>query len=329
MKTVMRYFRYHLIRQIPYLLIAAGISVLFSLIPTFENRPVTTFSSPKIGYPAMVLCALSALTPIVQLSLFKRRRNLDNLFSLPLSRKKMLAVHWGTGLLINTVIFGLCMLITALRIAKKSLFFDVFYLFPAFLLGVVWGGLLYAFFAFLFYEGNTTADGTVFVFLYCWIQLPVGGVLEELLPKAQEIGTFVQRLCPFYPMVNLFDYYSFLVERNDSSAYRIHLSEVTSSISLLILGIAAAVGFFLFSSRKRVEKTEEISESFFGYRVLLPLLCVCMFYIAVKASMIILSIMFLAFAIGGYAFYRRGFRFKIWDWILIGVLFLGSILENL
>ena len=92
----------------------------------------------------------------------------------------------------------------------------------------------------------------------------------------------------------------------------------------VVLGAAAAVGFFLRFGKKRSEKTGEISTSRFGFASLLPVCAVCaMIFFGVAHSVFWWAILEL-FALLGYTVYRRGFHYKKSDVavLLLLVIFL-------
>ena len=68
-----------------------------------------------------------------------------------------------------------------------------------------------------------------------------------------------------------------------------------------------------------MEKTEEISDSFLGYRVLIP-------YFALTGIIATLTfttwVIFEILALIGYTIYRRGFRYKLSDIIVLLSLFI-------
>jgi hypothetical protein len=88
-----------------------------------------------------------------------------------------------------------------------------------------------------------------------------------------------------------------------------------------LIGIASGVGFFLSFGKRRMEKTEEISDSFFGYRVLIP-------YFAVTGIIGLgtfpMWVAFEVLALIGYTIYRRGLRYKLSD--IITLIALGILL---
>ena len=84
----------------------------------------------------------------------------------------------------------------------------------------------------------------------------------------------------------------------------------------VVAGIASTVGFLTTFGKRRMERTEEISDSYFGYRVLIPTYAVSgMIVFAVLDALSWIIIEILAFL--GYTIYRRGFHYRRSDIIIL------------
>ena len=91
-----------------------------------------------------------------------------------------------------------------------------------------------------------------------------------------------------------------------------------------IEGCAAYFGLFYTAKSHRAESAGQISNSPFGYKVLLP--WYLFFGIALTAAPIAEYLFMLILAFVGYFVYRRSFRLKLYDIIGIGGAFAGSLL---
>ena len=75
-----------------------------------------------------------------------------------------------------------------------------------------------------------------------------------------------------------------------------------------VIGIAAAVGYVYRFAKKGAEKAGEISESWLGYKILIPIYGYCLIFLVSDFS--VLSWLIFALMIIGYVVYRRSFRLK-------------------
>ena len=83
----------------------------------------------------------------------------------------------------------------------------------------------------------------------------------------------------------------------------------------VIVSVLSLAGLLLTFGKRRTEKAEEVSDSWFGYRVLIPLLASCLI---ISAELSFLTVIGLAMV--GYTVYRRGFHYKKSDWIMLALL---------
>lgn len=98
--------------------------------------------------------------------------------------------------------------------------------------------------------------------------------------------------------------------------------------------IAAYFGLFWTARRQKAEDIGQVSDSWFGYRMLIPacMLCTVLFFLANMdmASSVDLLMSYTVTLVAGaiaYFVYRRSFRIKLADLIcLIGALVLGTAL---
>ena len=89
------------------------------------------------------------------------------------------------------------------------------------------------------------------------------------------------------------------------------------------IGIAAAVGYFVTFVKKGAEKAGEISNSWFGYKLLIPLYGYSL--LLQYDSLDFMTVAICILMVIGYVVYRRGFKLKLSD-IIISCLGIGMII---
>ena len=95
---------------------------------------------------------------------------------------------------------------------------------------------------------------------------------------------------------------------------------------LLALSIFAFVGMYLLSRRKKAEKIGDISDSWFSYKLLIPLYGIILAYLLGYES-IIVNIFLLVAVFVGYVIYRRGFKLHKSDVIMMIIVAILSMIE--
>jgi hypothetical protein len=91
----------------------------------------------------------------------------------------------------------------------------------------------------------------------------------------------------------------------------------------IVVGIGSALGFVFTFGKRRAEKTQEVSESWFGFKLLIPLYAIAA--MITYGDLFVLVVLIVAFV--GYIIYRKGFHLKKWDWIMLGLLIPVGILS--
>ncbi|MBQ4323458.1 MAG: hypothetical protein IJC19_05925, partial [Clostridia bacterium] len=234
--------------------------------------------------------------------------------------------HLLTGLFTNLAVFTISVGIVALDFNDAIASEKMIYLLLFWVLGLIWGTLIYGLFSFIFYEANTAWDGAVFVVAHSFaLQMFFTGLIMVLewfkLPLEQGYRLYNSvQLSPYVPFQWTKDFFEEKINPPGNYFIPWNYDMSTSGmlftlIFYLILGVASYIVFFRFSAKKRVEKTGDISDSLFGYRTLLPMGAFLLFVVGAKT--LVITIVALACTLGGYAIYRRGFHLKRSDWTIL------------
>ena len=189
MKTFFRYFGYRLKDSALRTIVVSLFSFFYTMSWVNSSiEPANIYNSETGKYDKEVancylyffyilLIVLVYVIPMMELSRFKNRRNLDTLYFFPLSRTKLALVHYFVGILQFLAAYTLSFGVVAFRIIEISLLYQSF-LIPCYL-GMLFSSLLvYTFVCYLFSSENTVFDGVV-TSLW-WIALPT---LVYLIPK--------------------------------------------------------------------------------------------------------------------------------------------------
>ena len=100
-----------------------------------------------------------------------------------------------------------------------------------------------------------------------------------------------------------------------------------------IAGILAFVGFVLNLNKKKAEQIEDISTSVFGYKTLIPLVAIpgimgTLSFDQASSYGDEISAMFITLAaVVAYTVYRRGVKYKISDYVVMGILLLFTVIS--
>ena len=320
MTTLRRYLFYRLKNSVLRILIFSILSILLSRIVLREGITAEKISNRASGLYifAIILGIIASLIPFFELSGFKNRRNLDTLFFFPIKREKMGLAVYISGLLQMTIIYTVTYVAGFIFLATKTNCFALIYMLPYFFLSLLLGAVIYSVFMFLFSEANTVADGVLFCLLWIFLLYMVSNtaIWEFADPELRHTEAFqaASELSGwgiiYAPINNLTVLFQELIEIHRSSRW--DNSAVKEYLYMFfvwgVIGIAAAVGYVYRFAKKGAEKAGEISESWFGYRILIPIYGYCLIFLVSGFS--VLSWLIFALMIIGYVVYRRSFRLK-------------------
>lgn len=333
MKSFGQYFKYHFRSTFLRLIIMMAIVLVVSFINMDE---IVEFSYDylkvrlmggrfeeaiigahvRLAFYTTIFAALCTVMPIFELYSFKSRRNLDTLFTLPVSRTKMLFAHLLNGWIHVALAFTgeAAIIFAALR--QEKYWVDESYVFGYYfaLLGI--GLFIYLFFAFIFSQGNTVIDGIVFMvawmFAFALPFLAAAGLFNIRGNLIDDIAYAMICYSPFDSVTAIF-----MDQMELYSSGSGYMSEVSiSCIFWGIIGVISALALYFAFKKQRVEKVEDISASPIGYKFLIPYYVISVILWLYDPLVVVIGVIVMLVA---YIIYRRTFKIKKWDIIMIGI----------
>ncbi len=334
MTNFKQYFRSHLKSKVKTLIYILSIVLALTYFwanasqeSYYYNRELNVY---ELGYistlyvPVIFMCILVYILPVMEFSFFKKRINLDCAYSLPISRKSMGAVHYLTGLIILFAAFTSSYLLNfILLLSRGPGWFNFAPMIGHYFLCLILGFAIYSIMVFVFNEANKRGDGIWFMILYTFVFLLVITTIVATTNDYSLYGTIIY----FMPGL-LFDAintsYQSIVEltTTDRMVFWEKQEYIHLFVFWLMLGVASTVGFFLTFGNRRMEKTEEISDSYFGFRTLIPVYAISLMILLGASKSIILWVIIEILTLIGYTIYRRGFHYKKSDIAVMCLLLL-------
>ena len=316
MTNFKQYFRSHLKANLrPFLYIFVAVLVFTFLLETNMAPHYET----ALTAPVILICVLAYILPVMEFSFFKKRINLDCAYSLPISRRAMGTVHYLTGLGMLLITFSASYLLNfLLLLSRKGL--NLTPMTAHYFLCLLLGFAMYSVMVFVFNEANTRGDGIWFMVLYTFVFALILALLPQFSSKLYGTGfSFI----PWGSFALITEYYQYLVESEwpwQANFWQAP-QKFIGFFFWIVAGIASTVGFFLTFGKRRMERTEEISDSHFGFRTLIPVYAI-FGMLATGEGWVIGWLIIECLAILGYTIYHRGFHYKKSEIILLLLLLL-------
>lgn len=331
MKTFGRYLTYRLentaLRTVT-LAVLSIILVLSSVSSCISDTIQVEFRETGIYMLALLLGVLCTVVPMLETACFKNRRNLDTLYFFPLKRWKMALAHYLSGLIQVLAIYTVAFVTAHVYLAVKTDYFALYHLFAYYFASVAIGIVMYSFFIFIFGEANTETDGVVFSVMWIFAifvsMLALSMCLSNLISEkgnafTEFIGNMATWGLPYAPINNLTEIFQDMIEINRESSYHAFNAEKYLRQWYMFpvwggIGLASAVGYFFTFVRKEAHKAGEISDSIFGYRLLIPLYGYSL--LLMVGTIDILTVPIFGAMLIGYIIYRRGVKLKASDLVV-------------
>lgn len=277
---------------------------------------------------ATVLGIVASLIPFFELAGFKNRRNLDTLFFFPIKRGKMALAIYISGLLQVITVYTVTYIAGFIFLDTNTYYyFALSYMLPYFFLSLLLGVVIYSIFMFLFSQANTVVDGVLFCLLWIYLLHIVGyTVIQEIFSLYDTTSAPIRRAWNaannlsqwgiiYTPINHLTVLFQDLIEINDPPRWD-RSAELIRKHSYMFfawgaVGVAAAVGYIYSFAKRGAEKAGEISRSWLGYKILIPIYGYCLILLtAYDSGPSSLSFLSFALMIIGYVIYRRSFKLK-------------------
>ncbi len=273
----------------------------------------------NFGIAIAFVIILSLAVPIYNFAKFKNRRNLDTLYSLPISRKKLALAHYLSGLIAVLVPTAIGFLVEIGFIIGYGAFsyIDLGWTTVYFLLLMLMGWLLYSMNLFVFNEANHIFDGVAFIigwnlvfYIVSDLSNLIGSLFEDLLLPVGYIMEIMSRVEAVIETTPFYIEWFFEFE-----------TVIAFTLLWLILGLLSVVLFFIRCDKQRPERVGGVSDSFFGYKTLIPLYAGSIIWFSnvgtsLSRSSGVLFIFAMAFI--GYIIFRRSLKFKPCDYWTLG-----------
>lgn len=332
--TGLRYFWYHFRETFLRLVLMCFISgnVMYSSL----NEMYHSFDFTPTSF--VVLLALAAfLLPKMELKQFKNRRNLDLWYQMPISRRNLAVVHFANACVQVFIAYLLGLVFLAIKCFRYDYEFlpVLCFVLSTFIVFIP----ILGYNMFIYDRANSSKDGVIFQIAYISLIPTVLCAFLSLLARLSiwdfNYSSLIVAILygpniVFYNIIELFDFEaSSSTSFNEYNYYRTIFDEYfVISMIIVIVSIVATVSFFVLYGKTPSHKIEDISDSWFGYKTLIPVFSVSTSLLLGSAALYTwLGAAILCYI--AYVVYRRSIKIKKIDILMIVGLTILSIVWGL
>ena len=286
--------------------------------PIDEYTLNVTIASPQVSLLGGMMLSLCFLSPVIMFSFKMNKRGVDAFYALPLKKEKLYFVKAMVGLLLVilpfTIAYWLGFLTLLLREGNP---YQMIWYLPMYFGELLFAVCLFGINAFLFTRANRVGDGVTFMLAYAVLGVLVVWVLQEIVD---------QYFFHYYQEQSFLTFGGQLVfENNMEYLIRGYRGEGHWTVWMFVYPIAlAAVSYFLLFYNLRYEKgenAEQISNSWFGFRVLIPTYVALLIAMATSNSSgdLLAVCLILVGGITATIVYQRKIKFSWRYWLMLGI----------
>ena len=336
MTNFKRYLSYRLKSSFLRTLIFSLISVFITYVyVTMNAKPFLAIGAVEYrGHTGIelftsMMAVLCILVPVLETAGFKNKRNLDTFYSLPLSRFNLALAHYLSGFVQILAVYTVSFITAVLVLLTYAEYFGLICLPAFYVLSVIFGLGVYSFYMFVFGQANTVFDGAVFCAMWSYGTMIFVGYITDIISNVFTEGmtaTFYNDLLeipwligfPFSSLDNLNMMFRFSIEPKNVEPleYELVMRHYWSFFLWAAIYVACAYGYFRTFMRKGAENAGEISDTWFGYRLLIPIYG---FLMVRQGGFDILTVIWLTMMVIGYVIYRRGLKLKKSDIVVLAI----------
>ena len=319
--------------------IASAIFTLTALTTEFintyhdnANQVVLVAKNSLVYIPAAILLILSYVVPVMQFSYRMKRRSTDLWYSLPIRRSELVLVRSIGGMALILIPYTISYWLGFTVIACSENIFSIGWYVPLYFAAIPAALCLFGINSFCFTRANTIHDGIIFIIaLNLALLMPFLCLNSYYYRSASKFMQYGLGLLPFVAPIHIFLVFNALILNHGG-----YSADFTLIVCILCAaeGAAAYFGLFWTASRQKAENAGQISDSVFGYKTLIPWYVFFsivtttspLFGLLGSVSLPLISlIMNFIYGLIAYFVYRRSFRIKKYDLLVLAITCIAAV----
>ena len=339
-----KYFKYEYSKNLKMLLYMGVVGFVCYIIPLFSMKPNIHTKTTNVGL-IITLFALACYIIPIFMNAYRYNKKLANRnYSCPISRFALFNVNYLVGLIniitFYTVFYFLGMLIVAIKLPAYAIVYYIPLYFVILLIGICVYTLNY----FIASRANTVIDAVIFIIMYTFVFSMIVGVVQDLFPASYKVN---EKFITFSEFAQWGNAYKKCIATNKSlmivddspvfiwSEPVITVTDcIVTFVVLPIVAITSYVLLMIMAKKESAENASEISNSYFGYRVLNPVYMTCAIALCIYTYSFNENILTLLILIGIFTvlylalnfIYYRKFKLPMKEWIIYGATIVVGVI---
>lgn len=315
----LRYFKYYFAKNWHLLVAIAVIFVLcgFNSVTKVLWQDMYELS---LGYLGAFLSLLGVVMPCVQFMSFDNKRNLDTIYSFPISRKALFIIHYLTGILYTAIAYfvgslvALCRIHSVAKEARLSVGPFAWYVVVNFIVFLI----VYTILTMAFIAANSDTEGALIIVGYIVVPFIVlyaaGLIIKCFVEDKVPVTEYTLGLHTLFITNNV----SELTEHSMYGFERISEFNYIPLIIDVVVGLICGVLAYRTFIHKKAELIGGPSDSPLGLTMLIPL--GSLFLMIILGDIVLAKLMMVPFIYLLYVIHRRSAKIGKVNFIILGII---------
>ena len=318
-----KYFLYHLRKRLPvfvtFTIILFVIYFFYTVNFKWESYNYGYSNALTIIYP-ITIGLLAVVVPVIEFTFKMKKITTIHLYSLPLKKSKLYLIRYLVGYLEIAIPFTICYFLSLIVIAASpnNLVFGFFFLYyPAMLIAVF---LVYSFYSFVYSRCNILIDGIISMILSTTSTILIAASITKICGSEAYSALWSSfNWSAIQPLALVEIIFTRLLNYN-IRPFELDLN-ILSGIIFCFVDLAMCLLFMILNGDNKAESAAQSSDSWFSYKVLIPLAGLPFAFLNLLAFGGFLSIaLTIIFTYLEYALYLRTFKLNEKYWIVFAIV---------
>ena len=313
----MKYIKYLLKRNLIYIIIVSSYTIwLYLLIGNnfiYKTNHIGDIAvSPPNTFLTIISLFLCTFTSCKNFSFKMKKINVDQIYSLPINKKKLFLTHLIYSFIEVSIILFINFIVCLIDIFTSPNLFAVVWFFLYFIVLLILSFSLIIIFSFFYTRGNTIYDGMMNVIFSVFFLVCIFGFINNLFDLRNNIILYV---FPYSGIIMNDELFSYLMCKDSYTdqliveqyykhvLYSFDIYNIITPILHFIGSIPFLYLFIKLNIKEKPENTMQVSRSLFSYRFFLPFYSFFITYFFFTVTEFELVYLFIFVLVGIYCFY--------------------------
>lgn len=311
----MKYLRRNYKSMIMPTLFLSVVGIIVYVLPLlfkFDYYFTNIFTTNLVWFLIYLIISAIFIT-VYEFSKIKTSRGSDMYYSLPLTKRKLHLQIYLKGLIELTVSYTIIYILGVLITLLRGYDFNFLFYIPLYFIGIIAYISYYSFNSVIFLRANRLTDGIIFIILYTITPIVISAAIFALTRGLLFFHT---------PIVPIYELFLWGARALINVSIYLEINQILPNVILwLVINFSVSILGFLYTKDIKAENVNQVSDSWIGYRTLIPITLTSIIIMSnlrlrnINSYSSLLIYMLIAYI--AYVVYERTFNIKLYQYFVI------------